>query len=71
MGDAIGDKEWKIDTTLSAQRCAASVKRWRPEANGATWSAATNYCYAEFGATRIGKGCTSCQSCLFPGNLYA
>ena len=47
--DGQGGSEQLVETTATADECAAIVQKTIPSANGATWSTSSKECYAEFG----------------------
>jgi len=63
-GDGTGGPETRVTTTSSAAACATYVKQHRPLANGATWGANSNACYAEFGMTGQNSN-TAYRTCSF------
>jgi len=67
-GDGTGGHETRVTTTGSAAACAAYVRQHHPSANGATWGANSNDCYAEFGMTGQNSN-TLYRTCSFSSGL--
>ena len=70
-GKAAGTYERKMDIpTNNHQECLKQVKEFYPNANGMTWYAKSNNCFAVFDAYQLESNqCTDCISCIFDGNI--
>ena len=68
-GDGIGGREVYFDQVVrSPEACIALVREQQPDANGATFGAEWNACYAEFGMTDK-VDYAGWQTCAFPEPL--
>ena len=63
-GDSVSDREELLGTTSSNLACASAVRVRRPLADGATWSASSRKCYAEFG-TAARRSTSAWSTCTF------